>query len=159
MLRKHILLAMSVLLPSLTSAQSSATSSAASASSSPAIHRVNVGIGGFSYDPNVTIANVGDIVQFVFYPTNHSVIRAEYTGSDVCGPGGCNPCVPYEIMHGGEGGFHSGNMAVGTYPSNNSIDVWHQHVLDFIATANVVLEQHQDIQYHGQHDRSDLVLL
>jgi plastocyanin len=127
---RRLLFAMSALLPSLTSSQvvssaSSATSSASgsAASKTPTIHRVNVGIGGFSYDPNTTYADVGDIVQFVFYPTNHSVIRAEYAGSDACGPGGCNPCVPYEVIHSGEGGFHSGNMAVGVFPPADKIDV------------------------------------
>jgi plastocyanin len=142
MLRKHLLLAMSALLPSLSSVSaqsasassvSAATSGSATSSSSsskstatPKVHRVDVGIGGFAYSPNTTYADVGDIVQFVFYPTNHSVIRAEYSGSDLCGPGGCNPCVPYEIIHGGEGGFHSGNMQVGSFPPKTSIAVWTQ---------------------------------
>jgi len=122
------LLAMSTLLSSLfpgvaaqsssyaSSVASSASSSAPAASSSTSgakVHRVNVGSGGFSYDPNTTYADVGDIVTFVFYPTNHSVIRAEYTGSDACGAGGCNPCTPYELIHG-DGGFHSGNVLLQT---------------------------------------------
>jgi len=71
---------------------STASSSSSSGTGTPKVHRVNIGAGGFMYDPNVTIADVGDIVTFVFYPTNHSVIRGEYTGSEVCGSGGCNPC-------------------------------------------------------------------
>jgi plastocyanin len=112
---------------------STTTSSGASSSSSdgPTIHRVNVGIGGYSYDPNVTYAAEGDIVQFVFYPTNHSVIRAEYTGSDACGGNGCNPCVPYDTIHG-SGGFHSNNQLTQTTPKINSIDgstkVWNYTV-------------------------------
>src|ERR1700744_832972 len=121
MSRMRALFAMSALLSSLfpgaaaqtassgASSASSASSAASSSTSGAKVHRVNVGSGGFSYDPNTTYADVGDIVTFVFYPTNHSVIRAEYTGSDACGAGGCNPCIPYELIHG-DGGFHSGNV-------------------------------------------------
>jgi hypothetical protein len=70
----------------------------------------------------VTFASEGDIVQFVFYQTNHSVIRAEYAGSDNCGGGGCNPCIPWDLLHG-DGGFHSGNQLVdaSSTPLSNSI--------------------------------------
>ncbi|KAF2420003.1 hypothetical protein EJ08DRAFT_566236, partial [Tothia fuscella] len=92
-------------------AASSTSSSASSSTSGHAVHRVNVGaFGSHGFDPNITYAAKGDIVQFVFYPSNHSVIRGEYTGSDACGAGGCNPCVPYEIIHSGQAGFHSGNQ-------------------------------------------------
>jgi plastocyanin len=38
---------------------------------------VKVGEGGFIFRPDVVIANVGDYVEFDFYPQNHSVVRAE----------------------------------------------------------------------------------
>lgn len=50
----------------------------------------------------MTQANVGDIVEFEFFPTNHSVIRAEYM----------YPCVPYEMTGKGKKGFYSGSYAV-----------------------------------------------
>lgn len=105
---------MSALLSSLfgldLAASSSTSTSAYTASATPAIHTVAVGSNGFSYNPNTTFANPGDIVVFQFFPTNHSVIRAEYTDSSVCGAGGCNPCVPYELNNPGEAGFSSGNF-------------------------------------------------
>lgn len=113
-LRRTTPLVMSTLLSSLyggSLAQAAATSSASGASSTPTIHKVTVGGGNsFTYDPNTTFAAVGDIVVFEFLPTNHSVIRAEYTGSNACGSTGCNPCVPYELIHPGEAGFFSGNF-------------------------------------------------
>ena len=62
------------------------------------IHYIDAAKGGHYYIPNSIQAEVGDIVTFRFYPTNHSVIRAEYLF----------PCVPYEdIVPDGEG-FDSG---------------------------------------------------
>lgn len=65
----------------------------------PQTHTVLVGSGGdYQYHPNSINASVGDVVSFQFYPTNHSVIRGEYTGSNACGSAGCNPCVPIELI-------------------------------------------------------------
>lgn len=55
------------------------------------VHTVTVGNGGFRYRPNTTYADVGDIIQFEFFPPNHSVIRAMYTDSPDCPGGYCNP--------------------------------------------------------------------
>ena len=107
-LRRRRLLGASALLSSLFGVGLAAYSD--TTSSTPAIHTVAVGSNGFSYNPNTTIAAPGDIVVFQFYPTNHSVIRAEYTDSPECGAGGCNPCVPYELINPGKAGFHSGNI-------------------------------------------------
>ncbi len=122
-LRRHRLLAVSTLLTSLFDVGLAATYTAsASASATPAIHTVAVGSNGFSYNPNTTYANPGDIVVFEFFPTNHSVIRAEYTDSSNCGAGGCNPCVPYELNNPGKAGFHSGNVVTqDTNPATVSI--------------------------------------
>lgn len=82
-----------------------------SATSTPKVHNVSVGGGGsFMYSPDVTYADVGDTIIFNFFPTNHSVVRGEYTDSNACGQGGCNPCVPYDLIHPGERGFNSGNI-------------------------------------------------
>lgn len=50
----------------------------------------------------MTLANVGDIIEFDFFPTNHSVIRAEYKF----------PCVPYELTGVDKVGFYSGFQPV-----------------------------------------------
>lgn len=87
------------------------------ASSSRTIHTVAVGANNHAFTPNTTIAAVGDIVVFEFYPTNHSVIRGEYTKSSICGVAGCNPCVPWELYHTDEEyqGFFSGNQLVESF--------------------------------------------
>lgn len=59
-----------------------------------AVLEVTVGNAGFSYSPNTTRAKVGDIINFQFFPPNHSVIRAQYTDDPSCPGGYCNPvCV------------------------------------------------------------------
>ncbi|KAK6841301.1 hypothetical protein PG987_002161 [Apiospora arundinis] len=63
----------------------------------PAIHTISVGAAGFSFRPDSVTANVGDIVRFNFYPTNHSVARAEFR----------YPCIPYETVEIGRRGFYS----------------------------------------------------
>ena len=54
--------------------------------------------GGHTFVPDVTLAEVGDVIEFQFYPTNHSVIRAEYQ----------YPCIPYEDTGVNKFGFFSG---------------------------------------------------
>ncbi|KAK8140241.1 hypothetical protein PG984_000307 [Apiospora sp. TS-2023a] len=68
----------------------------------PAIHTISVGAAGFSFRPDSVTANVGDIVRFNFYPTNHSVARAEFR----------YPCIPYETVEIGRRGFYSDLMPV-----------------------------------------------
>lgn len=50
----------------------------------------------------MTLAEVGDTILFQFYPTNHSVIRAEYG----------YPCIPYEDTGVDKVGFFSGFFPV-----------------------------------------------
>ncbi|PVH88243.1 hypothetical protein DL98DRAFT_648400 [Cadophora sp. DSE1049] len=70
-----------------------------STSSAPAAtHSVNVGAAGLVFTPDSLTANVGDTVEFRFYPQNHSVARAEYK----------TPCIPYEVVDVGKQGFWSG---------------------------------------------------
>ena len=52
--------------------------------------------------PDVTQAEAGDTILFQFYPTNHSVIRAEYG----------YPCIPYEDTGVDKVGFFSGFFPV-----------------------------------------------
>ena len=73
------------------------------------IHTVLVGKGNNQYSPNALIANPGDIVTFQFYPTNHSVIKAQYG----------YPCIPYEDVVAGGQGFYSQPQAVATADGSN----------------------------------------
>lgn len=92
-----------------------ASATATSSTSESVTHTVAVGKGGHSFSPDVTLAEVGDVIgkdhlvtstepslicpEYQFYPTNHSVIRAAYGYS----------CVPYETVLGaGHYGFWSG---------------------------------------------------
>ncbi|CZT03087.1 uncharacterized protein RCO7_06092 [Rhynchosporium graminicola] len=72
--------------------------SRSSTSSAPAsTQTVNVGAAGLVFTPASLTAKVGDMVEFRFYPQNHSVARAEYK----------NPCIPYEVVDVGRKGFWS----------------------------------------------------
>jgi plastocyanin len=55
-------------------------------------HTIDVGQSGLSFSPSTVNAAAGDTVQFVFYPSNHSVIQGDFD----------NPC------HPSNGGFFSG---------------------------------------------------
>ncbi|KAF2877496.1 hypothetical protein BDV95DRAFT_535117 [Massariosphaeria phaeospora] len=61
-------------------------------------HTIQVGNGDHKFKPDVTQAEIGDIIEFNFYPQNHSVVRAEYEF----------PCIPYEMTGSGKRGFFSG---------------------------------------------------
>ncbi|PMD41889.1 hypothetical protein L207DRAFT_582311 [Hyaloscypha variabilis F] len=74
-----------------------------------ATHIVAAGVDGFNFLPQETYANVGDVIEFQFYPLNHSVVRASY---------GNEPCVPYEYTTPGQLGFYSGFMPVNQALSN-----------------------------------------
>ncbi|KAI9739351.1 MAG: hypothetical protein M1834_007564 [Cirrosporium novae-zelandiae] len=76
----------------------STTSTASSTSTGAVTHTVDVGKGGFTFVPDSINANVGDTVEFDFFPTNHSVVRAAYG----------YPCIPYEDTGSNLQGFFSG---------------------------------------------------
>ena len=84
---------------------SSMASSANSPGSTPQVHLVKAGAGGFVFKPNeLTNVSVGDIITFEFYPPDHSVARAEFG----------IPCSPYEYTDKGKVGFWSGTQWVNT---------------------------------------------
>jgi plastocyanin len=114
---------MSNLLGSIFTVSAATTTSAYSeATSTPKVHVVTVGSGGFfQYSPNVTYADPGDIIVWEFFPTGHAVVRGEYTDSKSCGQGGCNPCVPYELIHPGQEGFNSGNINTQSLPTESDV--------------------------------------
>lgn len=55
---------------------------------------IGVGQGGLVFNPNVVTADVGDLLQFAFYPKDHSVAQSSYSA----------PCQPLT------GGVYSGFM-------------------------------------------------
>ncbi|KAL9075643.1 MAG: hypothetical protein Q9161_001394 [Pseudevernia consocians] len=82
-----------------TPSPSSAAPSIVTASGSlQATHVVTVGQELNQFDPDSLTANVGDVIQFQFFPPNHSVGRAEYQ----------QPCIPYEDTGENKVGFWSG---------------------------------------------------
>ncbi|KAE9373045.1 hypothetical protein N431DRAFT_503818 [Stipitochalara longipes BDJ] len=82
----------------------SSTATSTSTSAAPAAtHIIAAGVDGFNFLPRETYANVGDVIEFQFYPLNHSVVRASY---------GNEPCVPYEYTTPGQLGFYSGFVPV-----------------------------------------------
>lgn len=76
---------------------SNTTSSSASKTTSTgkATHTVQVGpkTSPHAYVPHSVTANIGDVIVFEFYPTNHSVVKADFDA----------PCVPAT-----DGLFYSG---------------------------------------------------
>lgn len=65
-------------------------------------YTISVGKADHKFSPDVLQAEVGDVVEFDFFPTNHSVVRSEYE----------YPCVPYEKTGRGKVGFFSGFQPV-----------------------------------------------
>jgi len=60
---------------------------------------IAVGQNGLSFSPNSVTANVGDIIEYQFFPPNHSVVMGDFN----------NPCAPAT-----QGGFFSGFFAGGS---------------------------------------------
>ncbi|KAJ9611225.1 hypothetical protein H2200_004408 [Cladophialophora chaetospira] len=81
---------------------------ATSTSSQAFTTTIAVGRAGHTFEPDVVQVPVGGFVEFDFYPTNHSVIRAEYE----------QPCVPYEMTGIGKVGFFSGFQPVDAILTN-----------------------------------------
>lgn len=77
-------------------------SATGTASGGVTTHTVNVGASGHKFTPNKVKADVGDIIEWRFYPSNHWVIRGDYE----------NPCIPYEYVDLNRKGFSSGTQNV-----------------------------------------------
>lgn len=76
-------------------------------------HVIHVGRGGTpAFDPAITKAQVGDTVIFLFHPSNHSVVRGEYSRAPECGTTGCNNYVPYDMLYPDKQGFSSMNVGI-----------------------------------------------
>lgn len=65
-------------------------------------HTINVGASGHKFTPSELEAQVGDIIEWRFYPTEHWVIRGDFE----------NPCIPYEYVDTDRRGFSSGPQKV-----------------------------------------------
>ncbi|KAL9114540.1 MAG: hypothetical protein Q9227_001621 [Pyrenula ochraceoflavens] len=89
---------------STTSAPSKSSTAASTSSDGPITHTVQVAKGGFTFVPDVVLAKKGDVIEFDFFPDNHSVVRAEYG----------YPCIPYEDTGVDKIGFFSGFHPVDT---------------------------------------------
>ncbi|KAF4635565.1 hypothetical protein G7Y89_g2531 [Cudoniella acicularis] len=87
-----------------------AAQGSASSTSSAAVptHTISVGATGLVFTPNSVTASVGDIIEFRFYPLNHSVARADYK----------DPCIPYELTGPGRIGFWSGFFPLNVVPTD-----------------------------------------
>ncbi|KAH4354200.1 hypothetical protein HBH97_254560 [Parastagonospora nodorum] len=98
---RRLLLLLVALSPAVCFAEPSVTeeSPSSSASSAPTqTYTVQVGLADHKFQPDTVQAGIGDIVEFRFYPANHSVVRAKYG----------LPCVPYEMTGSQRTGFFSG---------------------------------------------------
>lgn len=100
-----------------TSAAASTTTNAATvapgvvsvAPSTIPTHTIAVGATGFNFSPNnLTNVAVGSIIEFNFYPGNHSVVRSAYKF----------PCIPYEDTGPNRVGFFSGYLDTNVYSSD-----------------------------------------
>lgn len=87
---------------------SSTTSSTTSTSVPATTHTIAVGAIGFKFEPNKLTANVGDIIEFNFYPGGHSVVRGGFK----------SPCIPYEVTGVNRVGFFSGYQDSKVYTDN-----------------------------------------
>ncbi|KAG4030092.1 hypothetical protein MFRU_013g01160 [Monilinia fructicola] len=96
---------------SASESSSSKSSSTSTSSSAAATHTVSVGADGLNYSPRELTADVGDVIEFRFYPQNHSVARAEYK----------QPCIPYEDTGAGKVGFWSGFQPIAIVSNNPPI--------------------------------------
>jgi plastocyanin len=96
---------------STTSSASSTASSTTSGSASSATQSVDVGESGFVFNPDTIHVPAGGVVEFHFYPGDHSVAQAAFN----------NPCHPMS-----DTSFFSGFMA----SANNGNPVWSLTVND-----------------------------
>ncbi|KAF7551649.1 hypothetical protein G7Z17_g4854 [Cylindrodendrum hubeiense] len=65
-------------------------------------HTVAVGASGHKFTPSEIEADVGDVIEWRFYPTNHWVIRGDFD----------YPCIPYDYIGTDRTGFSSGMETV-----------------------------------------------
>ena len=99
---------------------------------------ISVGQEGLVFNPEVVHADVGDLLQFHFYPRNHSVAQSSFS----------SPCKP------STGGVYSGFMPVtaqGVHPKSSCADTFH----DFETNCNAG----KGLPGHCEQHRCHLFLL
>lgn len=74
-------------------------------SSSGAVHTVDVGQDGFTYNPDSLTAAAGDTVEFHFYPGDHSVVQAAFSGP-------CKPLNDSSVFSGFMTGTSDGDVSI-----------------------------------------------
>lgn len=74
-------------------------------SSSGAVHTIDVGEDGFTYNPDTVTAAAGDTVEFHFYPGDHSVVQAAFSSP-------CKPLNDSSIYSGFLMGTADGNVSL-----------------------------------------------
>lgn len=84
------------------SGSSSTATSAASSSSTGTVYDVDVGDGSLNFSPDTVTAEVGDTINFHFYPRNHSVVQSSFNA----------PCVPLSGSSSDKPAIYSGFMPV-----------------------------------------------
>ncbi|TVY73543.1 Extracellular serine-rich protein [Lachnellula suecica] len=93
--------------PSSTRKASSSTSTSATSATQTIQVGVTIGKSDFNFNPHTLNASIGDIIEFSFFPQNHSVVRAAFG----------TPCVPIENTGAGPG-FWSGFQPVASIGPN-----------------------------------------
>ncbi|KAI9741797.1 MAG: hypothetical protein M1834_000183 [Cirrosporium novae-zelandiae] len=83
-----------------TESSSSATSSSSSGKVKVQVVKVSNKEGNLTFTPDSITAEAGSMVQFHFYPSNHSVVQATFD----------EPCVPINNVNKSVTGFYSGFM-------------------------------------------------
>jgi len=99
-----------------TTASSSTTTATSGAAG--ATHTVTVGNGELAFNPSSLTANVGDKVEFQFYPKTHSVAQAAFA----------KPCQPLNTTSFFSGGFTTAsgvNNTVFTITVENETPIWY----------------------------------
>jgi len=87
---------------------SSSAAPSATVAASPSIHTVAVGQNGLTFTPNVTKAAVGELVEFQFYPPNHTVTQSSFE----------SPCEPLSASS-----FFSGFMVTSSTPDKQTFTI------------------------------------
>ena len=96
----HMMPSMSMGADSAMTATATGTASATSPSMTMYVVKVSNKKGDLTFEPNNLTAPVGSVVQFQFYPKNHSVVQAAFS----------NPCEPINNVMSNVTGFFSGYM-------------------------------------------------
>lgn len=99
---------------------------------------------GKSKSNNIRVTCPDHLLEFLFYPANHSVIRAPYL----------HPCIPYEMSGIGRVGFNSGFKPVKAITTDVR-NVQSTRTQENLANG----ETGSAVEHQNQRHRTDLLLL